>query len=353
MNITYISLEDIVPHSLSYFQKFAGPLPEEQEPETYIREVLVPYRRGLLQRDLQQGLDICLLGALRDDLMPGEWVEAIDNDTLWNTLSLCHVESSPVSLLGALDIALYRQDDERFEEFAENAMMKLTDNKSSQPGGTDTYALFALFADLVLNRINFLESGACQPGYWKRMCSWMQAGIITRATANINFENGMASLREWAHNNLTLAGAFRTLIDARREPGFYSRNNSSRSLYAEIVRRLISLKLRHEGVGRNIPKSDEIDQALNRIQESGIPFGRGPLEEHILPSQPLPEGISSTLQNKLKDSPSTFPWSAHSVGSLFFVPGPTEQEYAREAIEIMSISKDFSNQDTFMKMLHA
>ena len=289
-----INIKDIVPQSLSYFEKFAGPLPGGQEPETYIREVLVPYRNRLLQQDLQRGLDICLLGALRDDLMPGEWVEDIDSDALWQALSSCHVESGPFSLIGALDIALYRQDDDRFKEFAEGAMIKLTNNKSGQTNGSDTYVLFALFTDLLLNRINFLKNGACQPGYWKRMCSWMQAGLITRSMANMNFENDLDSLREWAHKNMTLAGACRTLIDARWEPVFWSRNTSSESLHGEMVRRLISLKLRHGEAGRHIPKSDEIDRALMRIQERGIPFGTGPLEAHLSPSQPLPREISST-----------------------------------------------------------
>ena len=84
------NIKDIVPHSLSYFEKFAGPCPENKDTETYIREVLLPYRKSLLHRDLQGGLELSLFGALRDDLMPGEWVAVIDNDALWKALVSCH-----------------------------------------------------------------------------------------------------------------------------------------------------------------------------------------------------------------------------------------------------------------------
>ena len=339
------NIKDIVPHSLSYFEKFAGPFPGNKDAETYIQEVLLPYRKNLLQRDLQGGLELALFGALRDDLMPGEWLSEIDNDTLWKAIASYHVESSPFLLLGALDIALYRQDDDRFKEFAETAMIKLTDNRSGQTNGPDTHDLFALFADLTLNRINFLTNGACQPGYWKLMCSWMQAGLITRAMADTNFENGLDSLREWAHNNMTLAGACRILIDARWEPVFWSRNTTSESLQAEIVRRLVYLRLRHEEAGRNVPASREINDALMRLQERGVTFGTGPLEAHIHPSQSLPEDITAEIQDALEKDSSEFPWPRLSVGSQFFMLGETELEYVRKAVEATTISEDATGQD--------
>ena len=344
-------IKDIVPHSLSYFEKFAGPFPGNKDTETYIREVLLPYRKSLLQRDLQAGLEFSLFGALRDDLMPGDWVAAIDNDALWKALSSCHAESNPFSLLGALDIALYRQDDDRFKEFAESAMIKLTNSKSGQTNGPDTYVLFALFADLILNRINFLKNGACQPGYWKLMCSWMQAGLITRAMADMNFENGVDSLQEWAHKNMTLAGACRTLIDARWEPVFWSRNTTSESLHGEIVRRLVYLKLRHEEAGRNIPGSEKIDDALMRLRERGVTFGTGPLEAHIRPSQSLPEDITAEIQDAYEKDSSRFPWPKLSVVSQFFMLGQTELEYVRQAIEDITLSEDAPSQEENLKNL--
>ena len=136
-----INVVDIIPQSVSYFERFCGPVPGTQEPESYFAEVLVPHRKALLNRNLETGLDICCLGALRDDLTPGQWVTSIDDDAIWNALSSTHAESNPFSLLGALDIALYRQGDRRFREFSAEAVAKLLDERLGQQNGTDVYRL--------------------------------------------------------------------------------------------------------------------------------------------------------------------------------------------------------------------
>ena len=83
----------------AYFEKFVAPPPDTGSPESYIRDVLIPYRRALLARDLMAGLDICCLGALRDDLCPGQWVDGFDNDVLWDgTFGLRHGRISILAL---------------------------------------------------------------------------------------------------------------------------------------------------------------------------------------------------------------------------------------------------------------
>ena len=72
-----LSLSDIVPDSLEYWEGFCGPSPEGLDAEAWLRSRLIPYRHELLKKDIAQGLDICCLGALRDDLAPGAWVEGM------------------------------------------------------------------------------------------------------------------------------------------------------------------------------------------------------------------------------------------------------------------------------------
>ena len=256
---------DIVPQSLSYFERFGGPVPDEQDAESYVREVLIPYRKKLLKRDLRVGLDICCLGALRDDLLPGQWVEDIDNDSLWEALSSCDVESNPFSLLGALDIALRRQDDKRFREFSIEAVSKLTQEKFGQPEGTDIYALLNIFADLVANRINLLEGGANQPGYWKWLHSLMQSGLITRILTRSFSKINTDSLRKWAFSNMVLASFYANLVDARRESMLILQQPSPQTLRIEVIRLLSLLKSRHENEGRQFPKSEDTDRLLTQF----------------------------------------------------------------------------------------
>ncbi len=257
---------DIIPQSLRYFEQFGGPAPDGLDAESYIREVLVPYRKKLLKQDLQAGFDICCLGALRDDLLPGQWVEDIDNDSLWEALSSCDVERNPFSLLAALDIALYRQDDKRFREFSVKAVSKLAGKKFGQPEGTDIYELLSVFTKLVANRINLLEGGANQPGHWKWLHSLMQSGLITRTLIRAFSKINTDSLLSGALNNMISAGFYANLADARQEPTLIILQQASpENLRRELIQRLALLKSRHEKKGNQFPNSEEIDQLLTQL----------------------------------------------------------------------------------------
>ena len=85
-----ISLVDVVPPSRSYWERFCGPVPDGPDVETYFREQLIPYRKGLIEANLRDGLDIGCLGALRDDLSPGAWLDGIGRR---DRLGRAHVNS--------------------------------------------------------------------------------------------------------------------------------------------------------------------------------------------------------------------------------------------------------------------
>ena len=155
--------EDIFPQDIAYFEMLVGSRPETRDPELYIRDVLIPWRTTLLDRNLKHGLDICCLGALRDDLCPGQWTHDFDDDVVWESLSTGDADAVPISLLGALDVALYRQHDERFREYAERAVTKLCDDRFGQQEGIDIYRLLWIFMRFSSNRINLVENGSRQP----------------------------------------------------------------------------------------------------------------------------------------------------------------------------------------------
>jgi hypothetical protein len=102
--------------------------------------------------------------------MPGVWIEHVNDDELWDALTGCDPWSNPFALLGALDIAIGRQHDERCRTFVEEAVRKLAQENFPQPDGIDVCELLSLWADLVLNHINNLEGGVLRPPCWKRMC---------------------------------------------------------------------------------------------------------------------------------------------------------------------------------------
>ncbi len=338
------SAADIAP-SISYFEKFSGPAPGTQEPDVYLKDVLIPYRKSLLSRNLAAGLDICCLGALRDDLMPGQWVSDMDSDAVWNALSSCDAKGNPFSLLAALDISLYWQDDERFQKFAEEAMVQLTDKNFAQQWDANFFTLLQTIYALVLNRINLLENGACAPGYWKRMSAWMQAGVFVRALTKLSLPpdpNHFQRIQQWAQGNIILAGAYGDFVDARKEP-LFSASRMPQGLRNEIMGRLNILRLRHQSEGHQVPMSDNMEQALANADKHGrdpLWDFPGPLEGHSRPNRPMPEEFGKLLEAKWKEKDETVPFRSLVIASQLFALGPSELEQVGKAIKSIALSND-------------
>ena len=346
---------DVFPPDIVYFQKFAGPPPETRDPDQYIRDTLIPYRMALLDRDLSRGLDICCLGALRDDLCPGQWIIHLDDDAVWEALSYCGADRSPISLLGALDVALYRQNDLRFREYAAQAVAKLCSDSFGQQPDIDFYRLLWIFTRFAFNRINLLQSGSKQPGFWKRMCAWMQAQFIARALSRAPAPVAMDSLEEWSMSNMALVGAYAELVDGREEPMLLlSERLPSSDLHCEVLGRLVELGSRHASEGRQIPRSNEIDRAVERTQEGGnwlkclFP---GPLEGHRRPVATASDGLAEILNDAMPDVSLPASWHMIANASHLSSLGESVLGAARGALSrVPNIGDEGEKQDILLSL---
>lgn len=351
-----VKLEDVVPESFAYFESFCGPDPEDTEPEEYIGRDLPEYRKELLRRDLVRGLDICLLGSLRDDLTPAEWTQHVGDDQLWDALAACEARRDPFSLLGALDIALSRQHDERYRAFADDAVAKLVQDTFPRPDGIDTYELLPLFAQLVLDQLNIRENGTLRAPYWKRMCAWMQAAVLLRLTLSIqlNFEG----LRNWIQGLRTPAVVYAALLDLRREPMYRAGKLSTGALRCEVVGRLMLLRSRHEAAGRKMPRSEEIDTAMHRLADDGQPLGwllPGPLEGHRQPAgRPdlmFPDAEVRKAVEQLTTDPAGPVWSMLAYVSQCFDLGEEVLAQARKAGTRVNLCGQGVNREQYLSRL--
>ena len=330
---------DVVSQDILYFQNFAGPQPEARNPDRYICDALIPYRKTLLDRDLSRGLDICCLGALRDDLCPGQWTVHLDDDAVWEALSNCGADGSPISLVGALDVALYRQSDARFQEYATQAVTKLCSDGFTQQHDIDFYQLLWIFTRFAFNRINLIENGSKQPGFWKRMCAWMQAQVVARALSRAPAPVAMDSLEEWSMSSMALVGAYAELVDGREEPMLlFTERLPSSDLRCEVLGRFVALRSRHASEGRQIPQSNEIDRTLERTQERGNwlkCFFPGPLEGHRRPVAPVSEELAETLNEAMPDISLPASWHLIANASHLNSLGESELGAARGALTRM------------------
>ncbi len=280
------TFENLVPSDLSYYEYFCGPDPSGADPEEYLGSNLPNYRKELIKRNFVEGLDVCLQGALRDDLMPGAWIKSYSDDEAWNGLQACDPFRDPFALLGALDLALRRQNDERYQSFAEKAVATLVKGEFLRPDGIDVYELLPMVAKLILNRINIIEGGALRPPYWKRMCAWMQSGFLIRQTQRFTLD--LEGLRSWVDGNMKQAGIFACVLDLQREPMYRATETTRSSFREEIVGRLRVARDRHKKDGREIPLSDDIDKAVSKLESQSSPISwrlPGPLEGHKSPAE--------------------------------------------------------------------
>lgn len=306
-NLDQIKIDDVVPDSLSYYERFCGPNPRSAMPEEYLAEVLPAYRKKLLGGNIARGLEICLLGALRDDLVPTAWAGDISDDDMWSALEEIDTRGNLFLLLGILDIAITRQRDERYKTLASETMSKLVQEQLLRPDGVDCYEILPLFAQLVLDRINVLEGGAlCEP-FWKRMCAWMHAGLLMQSTLHVQIK--LEALRGWVYSNRDMAGTYARMIDLRREPMYRAGEISPSSLRGEIIGRLVRLRTRHQAAGRSVPHSKDIDAAMTHLASKGSPLGwamPGPLDGHRRPADQKGRALSDadvslTMEELLKD----------------------------------------------------
>ncbi len=287
---------DLVPADTSYYEQFCGPNARGHEPESYIRDLLVPYRRELLDRHLAKGLDICLLGALRDDLCPGQWLSGVVDDVVWSAIQSCSVWNNPFSLIGAIDVALYRQDDSRFKEFATRGLTALCSDAFGSCPDLNIYNLLSHLFRVVLYRLSMIPNGAIYPGYWRRMCAWMQAGVLANALSRSNATFDVEWMAAWTQSSFVLEGILSSLIDLRKEPMFLATRGTTELLRGEVVGRLDVLRQRHDREGRNAAAWEVFDAFLAKGRVSRGSRIPGPLEAHTRPTESVPQHILDDIE---------------------------------------------------------
>ena len=327
---------DLVPSSRSYWELFCGPVPRSEDPERYFADELIPYRRSLINADVAGGLDICCLGALRDDLSPGAWLEGLDDETVLGALASMPVRGNPIALLGVMDVALYRVASEPFREIAETTAKMLLDEWLGYPEGYDGYRLFEVLADFEMHGVGLVAGATSCPGFWRRMCAWMQAGLIIRTSAVCGALPEVGQIEKWCSEQQTPAGGLRRLADCRIEPLVLGHSPRFGALRWEVALRLGQLRERHSAMGREVPMADEIEAELSRMRRESmgaVLSSCGPAEVHVLPDAPVPDGIQALIGESWRTEEPTTTLAMVAGISQIFIVGDGERARVLDLVE--------------------
>ena len=343
-----VSVGDIVPNDLSYYERFCGPAPCNQEPDAYIRDTLVPHRMKLIERDLSTGIDISVYGALRDDLCPGKWLIDANDDDVWRALDRHRRSNNPFVLIAAIDVAAYRQKDSRFQEFIADAMSGLSNTMSNKETADNLQTIMASLCDFLFSRINLVNGCAARPGYWKRMCAWMQAGQIVDALAQSSASIDTSALRRWIDCNVGAAGVFAGFVDLRNEPMLSPARRTWDVWKDEIAGRLCLLKGRHEEAGREIPgwdrMSKELGAAVCQWERGALRFP-GPLEGHRIPAESVPQRLADELDAAWEENPDNALRGMVNISLHFRASGTALERTRAQVVDMRSREVDAGSLD--------
>ena len=291
-------VDELVPPKRDYWESFCGPVPSNENPESYFVEELLPYRQELINSNLRSGLDICCLGAIRDDLLPGAWLANFDNEKVLDAIQGMPIGADPNTLLGILDVALYRTEDDRFKNIAERAIRTLLDENLGFPGGYDGYRFFEILVDFEMNRIGLVEGAGECPGLWRRMSVWMQVGLIVRNSFVSGKWPKLDELERWCVDQMTPTGNLRRLADCRNEPLVLGHLPRFGYIRHETLLRLENLMERHEAAGRSFPLSTDVKSTLSELRldaTSTISEACGVARLHVLPDSRPSDEIEEIL----------------------------------------------------------
>ena len=325
----FLDAGDFSPKSIGYLERYCGPLPGNVDIETYLEHILIPYRKELIARDFTQGFDICCLGGLRHVLYPGNWIGNYSDDVVWCTLEKLNFKNNPMAALAALDVALHRVHDDRFAHFASLFIERLLDENLGHPSAISVYRLLGMLFAFQLNLIGRLPQASTQPNYWRRMCAWMQTGLIMRSVTSrledartINLDE----LEKWFAQRETVAGNLPTLVGLRTEPLLLTDLSGGQSIRMEVIKRLFKIKELHEGEERRVPHSSQIESAWNQLVSDGLKVflpPLGPLDTHIPPTATLRADFMGLVKSVRPEST----LNLLAVQSQHFILGEPAREF--------------------------
>ena len=187
------------------------------------------------------------------------------------------------------------------------------------------------------------------------MCAWMQAGLNVRILLGAPYSIDIASLTRWTYNNMTAAGIYAELVDARKEPMLLVRHLAPQILRSEILGRLHTLKARHESAGRQVPRSQDIHNALfegHDPDRSPVFPSSGPLEGHRRPTRLIPEEWTERLRQTWTDSNGPFPFQQFVTASQYFTLGQPEREQIRKAVKTLAPNSGFADANESIRCLY-
>ncbi|VWC31670.1 hypothetical protein BLA23254_06386 [Burkholderia lata] len=334
-------LQVVAPADLTYYTELFGPVEMSSEVESYFSDVLLPYRRKLLERDLRHGLRVSLYGFLHPTLAPSRLVEHVGDEELWMVLKDMGKLNDPYSILGLTELALRRSADERFMKMAGDCIVSLCVESEAYD---QMYIAAAQFAKVALSELQTIEGAAAFRPYWKRMAAWMQAGVVLQGYSGFRFN--LETLDAWAHHHLQPTSDMVEIVDFYQDPMVANGLTTPEACRSNVLRLLASIADEVAAAEQSIPNADVLHQALERQREqsrAAFFFSSpcwGPADRKV---NDLSDSDKEFVRAELEKDCTTVVWT--TLGVLAHLVTLKRDDYAPGVAALMTYTIDSGDPD--------
>jgi tetratricopeptide (TPR) repeat protein len=305
-------LEVIAPRDEAYYLAFAGPGNRRSDAHANMRDSIMPYRGKLVGEGLDQGVRIALSGYLHPFLSPSQCVRDVADDDLLAVLDNFKLAPDPYTVAGVAEIAMSRGGDPRFMSLADDCTRRLLGDNDMPPV---MYEALSLFAQTVLGQIQQCENAMAWMPYWKRIASWMQAGIVLQTYSGLQLN--LSTLQKWLAEHQSDLVFAATLVDAHRDPFGTTIASDPQSCRDHVAILLHGAANEHEA---DFPSRDRLDAYVqNRLNDVGIAariLGPGRTIEDRL-NDVLPDSAISEVHAQLEADCTSGAWNSLAILAQF------------------------------------
>lgn len=258
--------DDFFPTSLAYFSALIGPPPDGNAVDGWINGVLTPDLQQTIRLSLDDGLKRALALNIDPRLSPVRLVEDVPAVQLLTALSGLVKSVSPIALLGILEIALARvEDDGGFSSLASDALERLFGEKGGKSKNTTAWKLMPALVRAGLGKISISEELWSLPPFWRRLAACAHAQVLVELLEADGKD--VDRFIDWLGGLETEGEVAAFLLDMSEEPLWRAWDLSPRQLRASVVSRLMAMKASLDGLGLG----GIVDLAVEALKaESGL-----------------------------------------------------------------------------------
>ncbi|HEY8948686.1 MAG TPA: hypothetical protein VIM56_07355 [Rhizomicrobium sp.] len=328
-----LSLNEIVPASLPYFERLVGKYEGSADIQEYASESLAPFVKKLFETQGLEGVKFALLLGIHARVVAEIGKLPLTGQDLTSLLDWAIKSGDVVARTGLVEIAFMRPD------LAEEIRASLGDLLAIFSGAVteknDQCVLFSAAFNMIYGEISVRRILDRKPVFWRRLSAAAQASMIIRRLPQEKID--LRNLVDWMKTVRAQPYLLQCLFDMRTDPRWAPEFSTSDQFGNEFRGRIISAATAKPETAEMLGVSEIIlgDECSLKSRAGGLlAWLAGPLEGNIQTGRELGDAEIEQLRAELVAAAPVASSFSSLVNLVFFVKAPEELgRVAAEAIQ--------------------